>query len=418
MHFGNKALGCLLFLFSGAVYSAPISKSASGLIGSKIETMKYQIFPASNEESNLVVIYFCGGPGIPCTPYGRPEGLPADFHYVSFDYPGLGENESIQGPHNIEGIANAAMIVVNQFTDKNVVFYAQSFGTSIATVVASKLTQTPQSFLKGVILEGVMGPGPHDQSIDLVAAVEKAWRNLSPDEQTKFSASLSALVNQMSSEEAKRFSYAFTIETLKQGTQAAVQNLRSFITTQESGGLAAQLQSYRDLIGCSKTCPEPPPPLPPIESIPLSEWNAGVPSCQVFTSDTASQPAERFYNKTLAEASNIMYLDFCRLSPLKHLQSPWSPADYQIHDTPLVYLNGESDAQTGLNWALEAYASQEGSLKTFIKAKDGGHAVIHDNGTLSACADFFFKNLFSGDFESISAKAIDLSEQGCSALGL
>jgi pimeloyl-ACP methyl ester carboxylesterase len=79
---------------------------------------------------------------------------------------GIGENRKLNSPEqlSIESQGAAVAQMVNYLKVQKLVLYGYSFGTTVATVAASKLTATKfpdEASFKGVFLEGVVGKGDY-----------------------------------------------------------------------------------------------------------------------------------------------------------------------------------------------------------------------------------------------------------------
>ncbi len=261
-----------------ARWSGPtVHRSFKARFQSQSITIRYEIHQGGRLPSSNVIIHFCGGPGVTCIPYGRPAEIPAGFDYVLFDYPGLGQNSSLPGPNNIEGISRVALMVVQRFARKNVILYGHSFGTAIATVVASKLSGTRPQFIRGLILEGTIGAGPRAQGPDLIGPSKIAWQSLTDGERAEFRDDFSQVLNAMTATEKILFLQHYIYETLSNGTKSAVEGYRSFINNYKEQGKDALLMFHLALMGCKDRCDKP------LRTEPnQQDYVYFVPGCQVF----------------------------------------------------------------------------------------------------------------------------------------
>lgn len=145
-------------IFNG--YSYRIYSDNFLIHGQKLN-LKYEIYQAhqnQNFDQTPVIFYFCGGPGISCTADGHPEEIVRGIPVVIFDYIGINQNEvKNQDPEvmSIESQAEFALQILKKINPKRVIFYGQSFGTSVATVAASRLVNEAQK-PELVILDGVI----------------------------------------------------------------------------------------------------------------------------------------------------------------------------------------------------------------------------------------------------------------------
>lgn len=177
-------------------------RSIDLIVEGKNLNVSYQRYSATILPKKATVFYFCGGPGVPCVGV-RPLIILADFDVVTMDYLGIGQNRDYQEPQlmAIDAQAEAATAIANSLGDSNIILFGQSFGTTVATATAAKLTDLNystelKSKLRGVLLDGVVAKaGTTDYEKGYIDTANTAWKMLRPTEQKKFKNSYINLVS-------------------------------------------------------------------------------------------------------------------------------------------------------------------------------------------------------------------------------
>ncbi|MBX3033795.1 MAG: alpha/beta fold hydrolase [Bdellovibrionaceae bacterium] len=377
------------------------TQSVSAKINGQEIPVKYQKYPAPVRPAKGTILFLCGGPGFPCTEGGRPGHLPPEYDVVTLDYLGIGQNRAHNEPGqmSIDAQAQAVEAIARQIKAPHLVIYGHSFGTTVATAAASKLTNpaaTPKVALKSVVLEGVVGHGgqePYGRGHLQVA--EEAWKMLTPKEQKDFTAAYKKYTAKMTASQKLDVDYYLT-ESLLGGPLEAIDALLSFATYPED--VPEKVQRTKDFLEKAKT------------SEGLRLYRAA--GCQIL-GQAGAVPATKIMGGQVTLAVGQMpgepgYCDCPLLSKL------WDPSEYQIQGVPVLYINGHQDAATPYAWAETHLRSQtKASQKVMLAPELGGHSETMTGG-MAYCTDEIFDRVFSGQLALLKTREKTLSRGRCS----
>jgi pimeloyl-ACP methyl ester carboxylesterase len=108
------------------------------------------------------------------------------------DYLGIGDNKTHRSPEqmSIASQGKAMKALLNKIKRSNLIIYGHSFGTTVATVVASSYRNEKKNAnptIRGVVLEGIVGPGLGNvYGPEFLLTASKTWGLLSDTEKISF----------------------------------------------------------------------------------------------------------------------------------------------------------------------------------------------------------------------------------------
>lgn len=343
-------------------------------LGGRPETVHYRRYPARRTPSKGTVFWFCGGPGAACSESIK-HFMFTERDLVVMDYPGTGDNRGVNSAEamSIEGAGAAAAAVARSLRGE-FVFSADSFGTAVATVAAAKLTErgnrAPPSGLRGVILDGSVGPHGATRQLNagFVDVANLAWRLLSPDERREFSAQYTAAAGRLGDADRRRLESRFE-RLLLQGVSETADSLRAF--SKDPGTFITKALSS------------------PTSNVMRPEFFG--PACQIIGRRKISDSSETLFGGSVPLRRFHGYDCTCR-----PIDRNWDPVKHQIHDVPVVYVNGEHDPTTPVDWARAHMASQRDSREDlFFVVRNYGHSVT-SNIFFVQCLDSLTNSLQTG----------------------
>ena len=140
-------------------------------------TYRARVRPAAAGQPTIV--FLPGGPGNTSIGDDMSGFVPADFGLVQTDPRGVGCNELATPAadplafYSTDQIADDVIAMIDHLALDNYVLYGHSYGTELATVVASRLGTAPRA----VLLEGVLGRAFHSDELPAQAYSDQ-WANV------------------------------------------------------------------------------------------------------------------------------------------------------------------------------------------------------------------------------------------------
>ncbi len=387
-----------------ALDGTPKSESVQNTFPANIDgknlTLHYIKYPATTTPSKGTILFLCGGPGVPCNLGGRPYTMPGGYDILVMDYLGVGENKKANKPAmmSIDSQASAASQLVKYLKPKNFVIYGESFGTTVATATAAKLTsvsnKNKNSFVKGVLLEGVVGKGDYaGYSVSFADAANTAWNLLNSSEKEKFKSFYIETAKKLNADELKAFNGNLA-KSLVEGSLSAVKYLKSI----SSSSIDEVKQNIKIPMMWSQV-------LSTGDS--LNQIRAA--GCQIFAA-SQDQAEQKIFDSTVTLITPIPQ----GTCDCKTLAKVWNPDEYQIMGIPVIYINGRQDPNTAYQWAKTHFDGQiSSSDKVLLSTTYGGHNELGE-APLKTCPDAFFDSLVAQDLSSINANKEAILKNGCS----
>jgi pimeloyl-ACP methyl ester carboxylesterase len=380
-------------------------RTASLSVGGKQKSINFDFFHAQLAPAKGTVFFFCGGPGYACTKDGRPHSIPSDMNVVTFDYLGLGANAAkvSTSEMSIEAQADVAIGLIKELKVKDYVLYGQSFGTTVATVAAARLSNKVTELSadkvpnkpKMIILDGVVGTASKlDRALATKKAADRAWQLLNKTEQA-------------------RFQKAYERESRGLGTREKTELNDSLTSLVESGPLKAAdgLRDFSRPLKLSDVNPTDKDETHTSDGMgPRQAHEYRAAGCQVDSQPHTKSAGDLFGGLVHASAPNEpgeLWLCSCPL-----LKNTYDSKTHQIKDVPIVYINSETDVQTPIVSAKYHFESQLASnTKIFITPKDGGHGELE--GMLLGCGEKFWHAAIAADVAGLKAQGAQMNAVAC-----
>ena len=354
--------------------------------------VKYSKYRATTAPRKGTIIFLCGGPGVPCTGT-RPPGIPSDYDAVTLDYLGIGRNSKHNKPEYmaIESQGNIVAQMAERLKEPNLIIFAQSFGTTVATVAGSLIdnvaSDTKKTVLKGVVLEGVVGPNTGESYSEGYLTVAKhVWSYLTPKQKNHFKEQYVEAVRGLSSEEKFRID-AMIVTNMQYGTKAMIEFLKNVDSQQLRS--AVQSDYYTNFIN-----------RPGVRDI----FQAA--GCQIHFKD--SEKGIKIFDDTVDLITIGDGAD--KICKCRTVANNFNPNDHQIK-APIVYINGGQDPATPLAGARKHMEGQNHPNKVLISNPNGGH--FDSLQLLKNCMPVMFKELNEENFENLVSSAPSMSNGVC-----
>lgn len=369
-------------------------KTASVSVLGKNKAVNFDHYRAKSQPSKGTVVFMCGGPGFSCMDDGRPASIPSDLDVIVFDYLGLGSNDHKVSNEemSVEAQGDVVAGLVKSLKLKDYVLYGSSFGTSVATVAASRLG-SDHAIAKPrlVVLDGVIGnPSFIDNQKIYSRSAERAWSLMNAKQQKNFIANYDRLTARMPPEVRRDFNSEI-LDVLSAGPKVASEILPEIVD------------------------PKPPKKAdagnPPMEKglSPRAVHEYRVAGCQISTRALDFGKGKVFAGRVDREASKNTHGSICDC-PLIH--RPYDAKNFQIKDVPILYVNSDTDAQTPIEGAKYHQASQtQAAKKVFIEPHDMGHTEIE--GALAGCGDLLWHSAIAGDIDSLEKNQAKIASGSC-----
>ena len=348
-------------------------------IAGRKRPLKFDRYPAITQPSRGTVIYLCGGPGAPCAHAGPPKNLPPDVDVLTFDYLGIGENGGLSTPTielAIQSQAMATLQLAKNLKLRNYSLYGHSFGTTVATVAGSYIERDARMARpKSIVLEGVVGEMSRtDRSRDMDRIAEMTWQRLTPRERDMFAGQMQAL---------------------REEDGRVAEQAKGILLYSAIGGPKFQRSMIRKFIGL-----EPPLESPPM---PMQMDPAGVrlyraAGCQIDDRPQSKARRSSYFGGIIEDEVRKQPVEICDCPLIK---DKFDPSNFEVYETPLVYVNGTVDPATPLREAKAHFNAQPTPNKIFLEVADGGHGEML-KGPLTPCSNLVFDTALSGDLQRLA----------------
>lgn len=364
------------------------------------------------------VVFLGGGPANPWMGK-RPENIPPDYDVVTLDYLGLGINRNIRNDErmSMEGQGEAVTRIVQSLGAQDVYLYGSSFGTTVATTAAYFLSHLPadrKSGLKGVVLEGVQGPGHiQDRGNDLFNESQSSWLSLTESQKNDFKVEYKKLKNTLSPSEMQLVNEAIE-QSIVRGRETTrsmllnfnAKNILNNVRTNGTGmlpGVGMAVSPFGTPVGVL------------MEQSRRDTQNIyRAAGCQGFS---ALRPAPRLaqqthlFDGTVPSKPPILGPTECQCATVDRV---YHPGSFPIKNIPLVYINGTDDPYTPIQGARAHFKTQKHSPRVLIAPRGGGHGeMLLDNGRLHGCAGLILQKLGEGDIRFLGEKREQIAANGC-----
>ena len=358
-------------------------------VGGKKSPVKFKVFPGGHGKGKGLVIFLCGGPGFSCVKEGRPQSVPPELDVAIFDYNGLGENKRNSTPAamSIDGQADAAIGITDYLKYPKYSIYGESFGTTVATVAASRLSRGKNK-PKMVILSGVVGsveslePDP-----SVTRAAERAWGRLNESQKAEFIKSYDEVAGKLSPENRDSLD-AGLILGLKGGTAAAADRLKKFASGKRLDRKA-------------------PPPMT-VEGNKL--YRAA--GCEQLPGRMAPSDKKYFGGRVRNTAIAVDLPGQPSPCDCPLLSKKYDSKNHQINGVPILYLNSKVDVATPLESAQYHIDNQtETKEKLLIALPDGKHGDLE--ASLFNCSMTIWSAANRGALSELSAKSQKILNDTC-----
>jgi len=150
--------------------------------GSPTFGYSYKLYPGTDPNA-ATVIYVPGGPGQPGIDVERdPDYAPLEYPHIQTDLRGIGCNAPETVEHypdefyRSEFFADDVIAIVEDLGLDNYVLYGISYGTALATMVASRIEARGLPPPRALVLEGVLGGAFTSDLPGTEAAFVERWR--------------------------------------------------------------------------------------------------------------------------------------------------------------------------------------------------------------------------------------------------
>lgn len=356
----------------------------------KIYFDQYLAQDGHNLPTDPFVLFFCGGPGIPCTPDGRPSGVSKNINVILFDYVGLGNNIKAAKSNedlSIESQAQVAEQIIEKLQLKNFALYGQSFGTSVATVLASNLSKKKTAILpRFVVLDGVLGSQSHTNNQKANEWFSQRVNELIPNKlKSDLAYNLKKLNKAVSAEEKQDILMDFKTEieeAMSGGPLEVIASLNSLLGNQPEQAPKPKVQNKKELKN----------DFDPTQMGPQAVRQYRAAGCQVNSSTAAATDSQLI--KNLLPGLKEQKVNQAQICSCPLLNRHYDAADFPLTNLRILYVNSIGDIQTPIEGAI--YHSQKNSDKneiTFAIPKDTGHGELERS--LNDCTKKLFESIFS-----------------------
>jgi pimeloyl-ACP methyl ester carboxylesterase len=144
----------------------------------------YKLYPGSDPEA-ATVIYLPGGPGQPGIGVERdPEYAPLEYSLIETDLRGVGCNAPQDADHYPDEFyrsvyfADDVIAIIEDLALDNYVLYGISYGTALATTVASRIEERGLPPPRALVLEGVFGTAFTSDLPGTEIGFQERWRTV------------------------------------------------------------------------------------------------------------------------------------------------------------------------------------------------------------------------------------------------
>lgn len=312
------------------------------------------------------------------------------------DYLGIGDNKTHRSPEqmSIASQGKAMKALLNKIKRSNLIIYGHSFGTTVATVVASSYRNEKKNAnptIRGVVLEGIVGPGLGNvYGPEFLLTASKTWGLLSDTEKISFQSTYDNLIKNLLPHQKDSLNRTLT-GLLFKGPKGAADSLKEFT-------------NFPDLYTPSAKVPEA------NEALRDAYRQIKAAGCEAIEKADDLSSQKIFGSKVTPILNLPKGLCDCRT-----LKSRWNPNDYKIANLPVVYINGDADPATPIGSAKKHFEGQDlVSEKIFLAIPGGGHAeAAYPHGKISSCFPFIFESLTSGSVAPLKRNQEKLQSTSC-----
>jgi pimeloyl-ACP methyl ester carboxylesterase len=326
-------------------------------------TYYYEFRPGADPDGPIV-IHIPGGPG--GTSIGAELSAVGDRNLILTDPRGVGCNAH-GAPHETDfygtdRFASDVLAIVADLELQDYVLYGHSYGTVLATVVASRATSEGLPPPRLVVLEGIVGPAIENDD----AAYRELWgrvRDALPE------AVQSQLLAETPPLGFSRLQWGEFITAIL--SQTSPQTLFDLLMGLDEGQDPSDLRQTVD----------------ELTSGPHSWENEEVMS--LFRPVACEEIAENsWFGFELVEGEVVPTVNACDAIDLV---TPYDPADWPI-DAPIVYVEGDRDPATTPQGAHAHFDAQPQTDRTFISVRGIGHVPLQWYAA-AVCGDDLFAAL-------------------------
>jgi pimeloyl-ACP methyl ester carboxylesterase len=321
----------------------------------------FQVYPSADPTATTIVV-LPGGPGGTLLDHSPAElyatgAIPAQFfNLVYIDPRGSGCNDSLALPtRSLKSHYSArdVVAVISNLKLNNYIIYGVSFGTVLATQVASMIEKSPLPKPKAIVLEGTFGRAIPQRFKDYAKIFSDQWTRIQPDidaqvleglRQPTLPLGFSSLAygllffNDLTSGHVpgKGSLLALDLQALSTQEPQALANLKLKLSQLPSQSVPLQSRLFRT-IGCQELFPS---------------WG--------------------HLRLIQGELVPVEQPEICQGLAL---QRPYDAAAWKI-STPIYYFQGPYDPATPVPSARYHFASQTKAPRTFITVSEAAHAPL------------------------------------------
>lgn len=318
------------------------------------------------------IIFLPGGPGGSSID-GGPL-LPDDANLIFTDPRGIGCNAG-DAPYpssfySTEQFADDIIAVIAASKVDDYVLYGHSYGTVLATVVASKLGGTDLPQPHAVVLEGVFGAAIPSDEVEYQRLWTELWPELPIDVQIQLEGPELPL-----GRDAREWGELISLLL----SQRSVTFLRELLSGLELGGDTAGLEGLFESIASAP------------------RWGEDELQEALYTSVACGELVDAgWFEFELRNSGLQPTIDAC---VDQELDDPFDPADWPI-DAPIIYVQGDEDPATAYEGARHHLDAQPRSDRTFVTVAGVGHLPLIWSISEECGLEIWDAVLYDGDVAS------------------
>lgn len=350
------------------LYTSKIEKIKRPLSSNSSKNFDYSYQVVSFRESDApTVIYIPGGPGD--ASINHPPEIAAN-NIILTDPRGVGENRTFWSAGgqaqdlSSEEVAEDIMAIIRERKIKKYSIYGISYGTVVATILASKIEQAKDLAAPvTVILEGTVGPA---HRYDLIESQENATNKLLKKLETEADYCLTCVLEK------------------KTNSNGDLANL-TYVILAALGNSPDNIKKTVEHLDIDKV----------LKSLKKDTFTNSF-SKEVTEKEIAPNNARAIMKAD--PAANEISFDL-PVMLVDKLTKPYSPQEWPIK-APLIYIQGSDDTLTPPEKTIEHFESQALSHKMFLCIKNGSH-----NSTMATLSSVCSSILFA-----VSTKIINMEK--------
>jgi len=353
--------------------------------GSPTFGYSYRLYPGSDPAA-ATVIYLPGGPGQAGIDVERdPAYAPLEYSFIATDLRGTGcnapENNAPSGPEHYPDefyrsvyFADDVIAIIEDLGLDNYVLYGISYGTALATIVASRVEERGLPAPRAVVLEGVFGTAFTSDQPGTEVAFQERWRSVrdSLDESVRSQLVVEPLPFDLTPEQWGA-GILGALPIAETPMSANLDYLGAVLTSLAPAASEEQRNSVRDFIlavGAS-----------PVDAM----------GDRLHRVVTCNELAETDFESLSLEAGELVPNGVdCADVPLAE---PFSAADWPIH-SPIYYFSGTFDTNTPPWQARAHFDAQTAAPRQLVSIEGGGHNARSLN--LTDCAGPLWQAMAAG----------------------